>query len=60
MEAVSFAGHQQLDNLIVIYDSNAVTLDAMAKETQSEDTAKRFEADRDRAFADFVTLVDSS
>ena len=40
----SFAGHQQLDNLILIYDSNAVTLDAMAKETQSEDTAKRFEA----------------
>jgi transketolase len=44
MEALSFAGHQQLDNLILIYDSNAVTLDAMAKETQSEDTAKRFEA----------------
>ncbi|HEY4016535.1 MAG TPA: transketolase [Polyangiaceae bacterium] len=44
MEAVEFAGHQRLDNLIVIYDSNAVTLDAMAKETQSEDTAKRFEA----------------
>jgi transketolase len=44
MEAVEFAGHQKLDNLIVIYDSNAVTLDAMAKESQSEDTAKRFEA----------------
>ena len=44
MEAVEFAGHQQLDNLILIYDSNAVTLDAMAKETQSEDAAKRFEA----------------
>lgn len=44
MEAISFAGHQQLDNLILIYDANAVTLDAMAKETQSEDTAKRFEA----------------
>jgi len=44
MEAVAFAGHQKLDNLILIYDSNAVTLDAMAKETQSEDTAKRFEA----------------
>jgi transketolase len=44
MEAVSFAGHQKLDNLILIYDSNAVTLDAMAKETQSEDAAKRFEA----------------
>jgi transketolase len=46
MEALEFAGHQKLDNLIVIYDSNDVTLDAMAKETQSEDTAKRFEAMR--------------
>jgi transketolase len=44
MEAVAFAGHQRLDNLILIYDSNAVTLDAMAKESQSEDAAKRFEA----------------
>ncbi len=44
MEAVEFAGHQQLDNLILIYDSNDVTLDAMAKETQSENAAKRFEA----------------
>jgi transketolase len=44
MEAVEFAGHQKLDNLILIYDSNAVTLDAMARESQSEDTAKRFEA----------------
>jgi len=44
MEALEFAGHQKLDNLILIYDSNAVTLDAMAKDTQSEDTAKRLEA----------------
>jgi transketolase len=44
LEAVEFAGHQRLDNLILIYDSNAVTLDAMAKETQSLDAAKRFEA----------------
>jgi transketolase len=44
MEALAFAGHQKLDNLILIYDANAVTLDAMAKETQSEDAAKRFEA----------------
>ncbi|HWA71078.1 MAG TPA: transketolase [Polyangiaceae bacterium] len=46
MEALEFAGHQQLDNLVVIYDANEVTLDAMAKETQSEDTGKRFEAMR--------------
>jgi transketolase len=44
MEALAVAGHQKLDNLILIYDSNAVTLDAMASATQSEDAAKRFEA----------------
>jgi transketolase len=43
-EASSFAGHFGLDNLILIYDSNGVTLDAMASATQSEDTGKRFEA----------------
>src|SRR5689334_18648123 len=43
-EASAFAAHFGLDNLILIYDSNAVTLDAMAKETQSEDTAMRFRA----------------
>lgn len=43
-EAVAFAGHNGLDNLILIYDSNDVTLDAMAKLTQSEDTQKVFEA----------------
>ncbi len=44
MEAVAFAGHFKLDNLILIYDSNDVTLDAMAAESQSENAAKRFEA----------------
>ena len=44
MEAIAFAGHFQLDNLILIYDSNDVTLDAMAIATQSENAAKRFEA----------------
>ena len=43
-EASAFAGHFGLDNLILIYDSNAVTLDAMAKVTQSEDTGMRFRA----------------
>jgi len=41
-EASAFAGHFGLDNLILIYDSNAVTLDAMARATQSEDTGARF------------------
>ena len=44
MESVAFAGHQGLDNLILIYDSNDVTLDAMAAKTQSENTALRFKA----------------
>jgi transketolase len=44
MEAVEFAGHQKLDNLILFYDSNKVTLDAMADKTQSENTAARFKA----------------
>jgi transketolase len=43
-EASAFGAHFGLDNLILIYDSNAVTLDAMAKATQSEDTAARFKA----------------
>jgi transketolase len=43
-EASAFAGHFGLDNLILIYDSNAVTLDAAGKETQSEDTGERFRA----------------
>jgi transketolase len=44
MEAVEFAGHQGLENLILIYDSNDVTLDAMAAKTQSENTGARFKA----------------
>ncbi len=44
MEACAFAGHQKLDNLILIYDANDVTLDAMAATTQSEHAAARFKA----------------
>ncbi len=43
-EAAALAGHLGLDNLILIYDCNDVTLDAMADVTQSEDTAARFAA----------------
>jgi len=43
-ESAAFAAHEQLDNLIVIYDSNEVTLDKMAEYTQSEDVVKRYEA----------------
>ncbi len=41
-ESVAFAAHSGLDNLILIFDSNDVTLDAMAKVTQSEDTHALF------------------
>lgn len=43
-EASALAGHLGLDNLILFYDSNAVTLDAMASVSQSEDTAARYRA----------------
>ncbi|MCC5025274.1 MAG: transketolase [Candidatus Synoicihabitans palmerolidicus] len=54
LEAISFAGHQKLDNLILIYDSNDVTLDAMADKTQSENTAARFKS----IGWDVITLAD--
>jgi transketolase len=44
LESVTFAGHNGLDNLILIWDANGVTLDAMAEITQSEDKIKEFEA----------------
>jgi len=43
-EGAAFAAHEGLDNLVIIYDSNDVTLDKMAEYTQSEDTAARYEA----------------
>jgi transketolase len=43
-EAAAFAAHEKLDNLIVLYDANEVTLDKMAEYTQSEDIIKRYEA----------------
>ena len=45
-EAIAFAGHNGLDNLILIYDSNDVTLDAMADLTQGEDAEKYFASQR--------------
>ncbi|MDB4384589.1 transketolase [Opitutaceae bacterium] len=54
LEAIAFAGHQKLNNLILIYDANDVTLDAMADKTQSENTAARFKA----IGWDVITLAD--
>ncbi|GMA08739.1 transketolase [Tetragenococcus halophilus subsp. flandriensis] len=43
-EAISFAGHLQLDKLIVLYDSNQSSLDAALEQSFSDDIQKKFEA----------------
>lgn len=43
-EAISFAGVQKLNRLIVFYDSNRVTLDGNLDLSSVDDTKKRFEA----------------
>lgn len=43
-EASALAGHLGLDNLILFYDCNNVTLDAMLSVSQSEDVAGRYRA----------------
>lgn len=43
-EASSLAGHLGLDNLIVIYDDNHITIDGETELSFTEDVAKRYEA----------------
>ena len=43
-EVASFAGHNQLDKLIVLYDSNDISLDGELNKAFSEDVKKRFES----------------
>lgn len=43
-EASSLASHLNLNNLILIYDSNATSLDGYVSEISSEDTALRYKA----------------
>ncbi|HGK0950761.1 TPA: transketolase family protein [Streptococcus pneumoniae] len=43
-EAASYAGHQALDKLIVLYDSNDICLDGETKDTFSENVRARYDA----------------
>ena len=43
-EAASFAANNGLNNLIVLYDSNNVTLDGNKKQTFTENVSERFRA----------------
>lgn len=43
-EASSLAGHQQLGNLVVIYDSNQISIEDDTNVALTEDVAKRYEA----------------
>jgi transketolase len=69
-EASSFAGHLQLDNLILMHDANQVTLDGFLKDSSSENVKMRYEAygwdvfevdgyDFDKMDAIFTKLRDS-
>ena len=43
-EAASFAGHQKLDKLIVLYDSNSICLDGELDDAMTENVRARYEA----------------
>lgn len=45
-EACSIAGHNKLDNLILIYDSNRITIEGSTDLSTSENIKKRFKAQK--------------
>ncbi|PAF48405.1 transketolase [Helicobacter sp. 12S02634-8] len=59
-ESASIAGHHCLDNLIVIYDSNAITIEGDVGLAMSEDIAQRFQAQQWRVLEcdghDFISI----
>jgi transketolase len=52
-EASSIAGHLGLDNLVIVYDDNKITIDGSTDLSFSEDVGKRYEA-----YGFFVQKVD--
>ena len=50
-EACSFAGHQRLDRLVVLFDDNRISIDGPTSLATSDDTLKRFQAYRWRVGA---------
>lgn len=62
-EAASIAGHHKLSNLIVIYDSNRITIEGDTSIAISEDIRKRFEAQDWRVLEcdghDFLAIHDA-
>lgn len=62
-EAASIAGHHKLSNLIVIYDSNRITIEGDTSIAISEDIRKRFEAQDWRVLEcdghDFLSIHDA-
>ena len=43
-EAISFAGHLNLNKLVILWDNNSISIDGQTSLTTSEDMQKRFEA----------------
>ncbi|MFI9627360.1 transketolase family protein [Streptomyces sp. NPDC052042] len=43
-EAAAFAGHQQLGNLVVVYDDNRISIEGSTELAMSEDVAARYAA----------------